>query len=991
MLDLPPLAIGAASRQGPVTVLPLFTTPARRLHYQLGTDAVSRGVLEVREGGGVDRLDARNRGSDRVFILEGDHLIGAKQNRIAIATAMIAGKARVTLPAACVERGRWQGTSMRFGSDASVAPAALRRIVRHSVTASVLAGRRHAADQDQIWATIADQQRALHVTSPTAALSHTYSFKAHDIGVAAARVPHPAGATGVALGLGGELLSIDLFDSAHTCGRYWTRLVEGAVLDSLSVRVAGTIGEADVRRVIDQLGASGWTECAPVGEGRELRAGRASLSASALVVDDCLVHLGVATAAAAPRVSSASRVMRQDRHDLPEALAGRYRIAARIGIGGAKEVFRATDLRGGPDVAIARLFHVEPDSFQSEVALLGRVQSDHVARMYEGLVDDEGHGYIVMEYCDGPTLADVVRQRGALPIDEAGPILVAYARGLRDIHAAAVLHRDVKLENAVLCGRALKLLDFGLASRARDVKTDVGAVRWGGTLPHMAREALLGERVDARTDVFAFAVCCYRLLVGGFHIRRRPDDNDLELMNRLARVERHDLSRLPPLPEPVGTVLARMFDTDRARRPFMPEVVAAFERGFGVASIAAAAPRPASRRLPIALEPAGTAAIAGATPERVLVARCDRAPIVALETGDRTVVRALDARGATLWSRTIDARLVTGLRADLDGDGVREIFLAGPDRLVVLDAAGSLRLGRHLHAAPLPSLIAIRDPHRPAIVVDGQVFDGRTTEPRGALPFAYAGDGDRLIEAPDARGVAYHGHALQAFRGDNDSAAAIVGPPGAQRFWVAHLEEARPGRVHLVVYGPGGARLHRVSIAQSEHDTLDETSSRIMPRRLFGPDDAPLALLDSTGAAVVIAPLIGAARAVPPTLVAIAVPDGRELWRHALARPGPGRALLADVDGDGRPELLVGDGRELVAYDPWTGEASDPVACTGLPVAFGDPFGSGHAHLVTTSVTGVEIWRGPRCRDGAMQWSGPRADTWRTGTLRADGMPLGPV
>jgi outer membrane protein assembly factor BamB len=149
-------------------------------------------------------------------------------------------------------------------------------------------------------------------------------------------------------------------------------------------------------------------------------------------------------------------------------------------------------------------------------------------------------------------------------------------------------------------------------------------------------------------------------------------------------------------------------------------------------------------------------------------------------------------------------------------------------------------------------------------------------------------------------------------------------------------------------------------------------------------------VLGPDGTAVVIAPLVAADPALPSGIAAYALPDGRELWRCRLpARRG--RAVLGDLDGDGRPELVVGTGDGVHAYDPWTGEVRLQLAGAGLPVAIGDPFASGFLHLVTVTGDGIELWRGRPCRPGAMQWAGQRGDLWRTGTVDAGGTPVGPL
>lgn len=1013
------VTIGAALDFRGVTVFPLLgPCPQRQPTYSLLSHALRGGALEISETNMQGYVKAINRAGSPVLVIEGDHLVGAYQNRAVASSALLPGAHVTKLPVACVEQGRSTGDAVTFAGAAPLAPANVRRILKDSVTRSVMNADvgQHAADQQAIWRQIARQQSRLRVSSATRSLAATYATSADALAEYRAALPCPATARGVALALGDELMSLDLFDCHRTCREYWDQLVAGAALDALDSsppRQPGQRAAQQLRIALERLTIASWQPVTPVGTGQELRVALGDLSASMLLAQGHLLHLG----AAVPVVRSGLRPVRQA---LPPALTQRYRIEGRIGVGGAKEVFLATELATARHVAVARIPGADPMELHCEVELARRIGAEHTIAVYEALLDDQDDGYLVMEYCPGPNLAQLAG--GGLPVDEAGPIMLAFARALAAIHRAEVLHRDVKLENVLIAqtpdGPRLKIIDFGVSARARNMSTSAGVLPFSGTLPYMSTEALIGRPLDARADVFSFGVCCHRLLTGEVPTPPLDDEGEHTYLMRLRMLERHDLSRLPPLPAAVTALLARMLDVRAERRPYLPEVLPVLEAEFGHLPL----------KLPVAGDrdtpAAGAATRASARPrgeaaalplwsridvdvralERVLVAPCHHAPLVVLEPAARaTLVRAFGEDGAERWRTNVPGRLLAGARADLDSDGVRELYLAGPDQVAMLTARGELRYSRPRADAARwddssalrsldvpPSVLALTDPVCPRLVVDGRVLEPQTGDDLGRLPMAYEGDGRQLADAKELAGISYNGNALQAFRGARGTAAAILHHPGRERFAVAQLEASGP-RVQLAAYGPGGRRLCSLTVATCEIPTGDRSAIlRMSARSQISAEHAPLAVLGPEGTAVVIAPFLATPPWLPASVVALHVPSGRELWRARLDCQRVG-ALLADLDGDGRAELLVGTGQHLLRYEPWTGAAGLPIECAGLPVAFGDLFGVGVACLVTVGPGGIELRRGPTCAPRAMQWAGPRGDLWRTGAVHLDGSALGPL
>jgi WD40 repeat protein len=181
------------------------------------------------------------------------------------------------------------------------------------------------------------------------------------------------------------------------------------------------------------------------------------------------------------------------------------------------EVFRAFDLKLRVDVALkavraGRLGSERArDLLRREVRSAREVVSPNVCRIFDLAVED-GQEFVSMEYIDGATLADTMREKGPLALPEAREIASQFLSGLEAIHRAGLVHRDFKPENVMItrAGRVV-VMDFGLAKGAAEGR----AWTIAGTPGYMAPEQSRGEGVDARADVFAAGVVLSEMLAVG--------------------------------------------------------------------------------------------------------------------------------------------------------------------------------------------------------------------------------------------------------------------------------------------------------------------------------------------------------------------------------------------------------------------------------------------------------------------------------------------
>ena len=200
-----------------------------------------------------------------------------------------------------------------------------------------------------------------------------------------------------------------------------------------------------------------------------------------------------------------------------------YRIERLIGEGGFGQVWRAT--RNGALVAI-KVLHLElirsHDAivrFERELAATERLDHRHVVRALDHGTLADGRPFLVLEYVDGPSLRDVIHERGSLPAVEMLAILEPLCDALAAAHSMGLIHRDVKASNVILGvdaqGPRPVLLDFGLVKLLDQDGPGLTSSRsMLGTPAAMAPEQMRGQPVDARTDVYALGLLAYHMLTG---------------------------------------------------------------------------------------------------------------------------------------------------------------------------------------------------------------------------------------------------------------------------------------------------------------------------------------------------------------------------------------------------------------------------------------------------------------------------------------------
>jgi serine/threonine-protein kinase len=271
---------------------------------------------------------------------------------------------------------------------------------------------------------------------------------------------------------------------------------------------------------------------------------------------------------------------------------GAYKVLGELGQGALSTVYKATQDPLGRAVAIKALKPtIGPSSpfaaqLEREARVLAELSHPNVVLLYD-FVKNEREMYLVLEHVDGFNLADLVKKaenrKLRLTYDVAAAIGAQIARGLAHVHERGVVHRDLKPQNIVVSRRGeVKLFDFGIAQREklpsadipfspRDEKSEQAAF---GTPAYMSPEQILGETVDARSDLFSLGVVLYQLLTGA-----RPFEAKAEAKRAASQRIRRDppppiRAKAPDVPRELEKVTMRLLEKNPDDRHASAEEVA---------------------------------------------------------------------------------------------------------------------------------------------------------------------------------------------------------------------------------------------------------------------------------------------------------------------------------------------------------------------------------------------------------------------------------
>jgi ARG and Rhodanese-Phosphatase-superfamily-associated Protein domain len=295
LATLDTLEIGEPLSAANLTMFPLLVPQEAAPAYLTLDEALAGGlvsVTEVSESGSVPELLVKNLAPQPVLVLDGEELVGAKQNRIVNLSILVPARETLHIPVSCVEAGRWARRSREFAAAGRAHYAAGRAKKLAQVSLSLRSTGTRAADQSEVWYDIdrkAERMKAKSVTSAAAAMYEKAHRHLEEFQERLEVVPRQAGAI---FTINGIVAGVDLFDSPATWRKSMRKLVQSYGLDALD-RTHGPVSDArpQPKKFLKAVQVAPLERFKAIGLGEDIRINGKKILGGALVADGRLVHL----------------------------------------------------------------------------------------------------------------------------------------------------------------------------------------------------------------------------------------------------------------------------------------------------------------------------------------------------------------------------------------------------------------------------------------------------------------------------------------------------------------------------------------------------------------------------------------------------------------------------------------------------------------------------------------------------------------------------
>ena len=291
------LTIGRKQSYKNMELYPLLTESSVALDYLTLDEALSQDeidIMEMDKGASVPELRVVNNASLKILILDGEELIGAKQNRIVNTTILIQEKSTVVIPVSCVEQGRWAYDSPKFSSEERVMPSFMRARKAEQVHRSVRESGKYRTDQGEIWEDIAEKAARMDAASPTMEMRNIFNKARPKVEEYLSSFRVIESQVGALVAINGKIVGMDCLGKRETFAKISPKLAESYVLDAVDWLREGElkkIRKHDANKFLDDLKSAAFEEHKGVQLGTDCRIVDSKCTGFSFLYENQVLHM----------------------------------------------------------------------------------------------------------------------------------------------------------------------------------------------------------------------------------------------------------------------------------------------------------------------------------------------------------------------------------------------------------------------------------------------------------------------------------------------------------------------------------------------------------------------------------------------------------------------------------------------------------------------------------------------------------------------------
>ncbi|EDN68961.1 conserved hypothetical protein [Beggiatoa sp. PS] len=279
-----------------MAIVPLFLKNDTGPDYLTLQEALDKKVLkitELSESGSVPELKVENTGTEYVLLLDGEELMGAKQNRVLNTTILLKPDSQTVIPVSCTEQGRWSYSSEEFSSSGHIMEHGIRSSKMKSVHASLRHGSSYRSDQGEVWNEIHNLSAKAKVASSTGAMRDVYESKSTTLAEYEKAFDYQPAQQGFLVMINGEVVGFDILSRSAAFQKLYSKLIKSYAMDAMLQKSSENVSFSMAKA---QAFINAVTDCSvqtypSVGEGEDYRFEGKMMVGSGLVVEEAVIHI----------------------------------------------------------------------------------------------------------------------------------------------------------------------------------------------------------------------------------------------------------------------------------------------------------------------------------------------------------------------------------------------------------------------------------------------------------------------------------------------------------------------------------------------------------------------------------------------------------------------------------------------------------------------------------------------------------------------------